>query len=29
LISRIEIYVCAGEIQQIIMDQIKLLSENL
>ncbi|GAA4098755.1 nuclear transport factor 2 family protein [Zhongshania borealis] len=29
LISRIEIYVCAGELQQIIMDQVKALSEGL
>lgn len=29
LITHIEIYVCAGEIQQFIMDQVKLLSESL
>jgi hypothetical protein len=29
LISYIEIYVCAGELQQIIMDQVKALSESL
>jgi len=29
LITHIEIYVCAGEIQQFIMDQVKALSESL
>ena len=29
LITNIEIYVCAGELQQIIMDQVKALSESI